>query len=258
MKINMKIFFLLSLLINLFCIQASHAQESLRIGVISSFYSVLEAAKPRIVQQIKTPVDIIPITNSQLYEHLNKNKLPYDVVIFGENDKLGSTITNQRIENNSQIITSTRVVLWCPDTALPKRISLSDSLLQANVHSIALPGIDSMISDIFIKAIPQLPPTILLTRTENSLTSWQLAHNDKVECAVTIDKWLKPDDQFNLVSLQFVNLRGLVADTTKFPVESKMVISIMSSPLIQPLMMRSTILGASLPKPNIKKKKAVT
>lgn len=237
----MKFLFLFSLM-TLMCSAAfAQAQEPLRIGVINSMYAVVENAKPRLTQQIKMPVSIVSVPNEQLYEELQHKKLPYDVVIFAENERLGTLELNQLVQQHSQVITSSQVVLWCPEIYLPKRISLSDAISEANVQSIATPGLSSVIGDIFLKAMPELSSKVNLIPTSNSVTALQMAHNGQAQCAVTIDTWLKPTDQYSLISSQPVHFRGWVNDTSRYTAQARTIISIIGSPLLQPLMARSSL-----------------
>ena len=258
----MKFLFLFSLLTSMCTAAFAHAQEPLRIGVIASMYAVVENAKPRLSQQIKVPVSLTAVPNEDIYAALQHKKLPFDVVIFGENERLGSPEVNQFIQEQSQVITSSQVVLWCPDVYLPKRVSLSDAISEANVQSIATPGISSVIGDAFLKAMPELSSKVHLVPTSNSVTALQMAHNGQTQCAVTIDTWLKPTDQFSVISPQMVNFRGLVNQNSNYAAQSKMIISIMGSPLLlQPLMVRSSLITPpSVPSKSTlnKRKKAAT
>lgn len=256
----MKFFFLFWLSLSLWVPQV-HAQESLRIGVIASLYPVIENSKPRLTQQIKMPVTITALPNEQIYSELHQKKSSYDVVIFGENDRLGSVSLNRFIEDNTQVIASSQVVLWCPNIFLPKRISLNRSIEEAQVQSIAMPGINSVIGDLFLRSMPELPGSIHLLPTSNSLTALQMAHSGQAQCAVTIDKWLKPTDQYSVVSSQPVNFRGFVSENSRYTAQAKNIISIIGSPLLQPLMVRSSLITPPpIPVKIItpKRKKAVT
>ena len=258
----MKFLFLFSLLASMCGAAFAHAQEPLRIGVIASMYAVVENAKPRLSQQIKVPVSVTAVPNEQIYDALQHKKLPFDVVIFGENDRLGAPELNQFIEENSQVIIASQVVLWCPSLSLPKRVSLSDAISEANVQSIATPGLSSVIGDAFLKAMPELSSKVHLVPTSNSVTALQMAHNGQAQCAVTIDTWLKPTDQFSVISAQTVNFRGLVNQNSHYAAQAKTIVSIMGSPLLlQPLMVRSSLITPpSIPvKTSLnKRKKAAT
>ncbi len=255
----MKIVFLFLLFLNMCWATQASAQESLRIAVIASLYPVVENSRPRLTQQVKMPISVTALPNEQIYNELNQKKGSFDVIIFGENDRLGNVALNQFVEENTQVIASSQVVLWCPHIFLPKRLNLGNTIEEAQVQSIALPGISSVIGDLFLRSIPALPSSVHLLPTSNSLTALQMAHNGEAQCAVTIDKWLKPSDQFAVVSSQPVNFRGFVSESSRYPEQAKNIISIIGSPLLQPLMVRSSLITPPTVKTILnKRKKAVT
>lgn len=244
------------------CLTPVQAQETLRIGVIASLYPVIENSRPRLSQQVKVPISITALPNEEIYDVLSQKKAAFDVLIFGENDSLGNTNLNQFIEESTQVIASSQVVLWCPHVFVPKRLNLGTAIEEAQVKSIALPGINSVIGDLFLKSVVALPASVHLLPTSNSLTALQMAHNDEAQCAVTIDKWLKPTDQYTVVSSQTVNFRGFVSENSRYPSQARNIISIIGSPLLQPLMVRSSLTTPPLLPGKInnlnKRKKAVT
>lgn len=228
---------LLSLLISVL----SSANEPLKVGVASSFLPVLETIKPRLVQQLGVPLEITAEKNIDLYDnHLKQRSTAYDLIIFSENQSLASPIFNQQLLKKTEIIISPQVVLWCPRLNMPKRISLNDIITQVNIHTIAAPGPSSLLTDTFVKTIYKLPGSIQLVNTSNSLTAWRMANTQQVDCAITLDKWLKPTDQFNYISTEPINFRGWINGKGKYGSQSKQIISILSSPLLQPLMIRAT------------------
>ena len=72
------------------------------------------------------------------------------------------------------------------------------------------------------------------------MAAWRMARNNQVQCAVTLDKWLKPTDQFVNVSYNEILLRGYINPNLRDKTQARQVLALLGSPLIQPLMMRST------------------
>lgn len=229
------------LLISLMISGITYANHPLKVAVATSFLPVMENIKPRLVQQLGVQIEITSETNIVLHEeHLNKPSTTYDLIIFSENKNLLSPASYQEIIKKSSVIIAPHVVLWCPNINMPKRIGLNDVITQANIQSIATPGPISLLTDMFFKNVSKLPPHIQLTNVSNSLTAWRMANTKQVDCAVTFDKWLKPTDQFNYVSTEPVNFRGWVKSNGRYKAQSKQIVSVLSSPLLQAIMMRST------------------
>jgi hypothetical protein len=242
----MKKRFISALVLSLFTSALSSATEPLKIGVTASFLPVLETIKPRLEQQLGVHIHVTAEKNSQLYDdHLKQLTTPYDLIIFAENESQTTPLFNKELIKVSNIITSAQVVLWCPYLVMPKRVSLSDSIKQVGVNSIAIPDPGSLVTQIFSKNVPKIPKSTYFVNASNSLTSWRMAYSQHVECAVTLDKWLKPTDQFNYVSTEPINFRGWIKENSSFNSQSRQAISILSSPLLQPLMMRSTSSGSA-------------
>lgn len=217
-----------------------HAVDTLRISISQGFQPVLESLKPRLVHQLGMNIEVIPRPNIELYADFNKKTVDSDVVIFVENTTYGNLKLNQFLESSSQIIAASQVILWCPNSPLPKRVSLLDTLQQAKISTIAVPIKGSRVSNIFIKSVPNIPANTRLVTASNSLTAWRMARNKQVQCAVTLDKWLRPGDQFTYISNEEIILRGYISPNHKNSVKAKLVLNLLSSPLIQPLMMRAT------------------
>ncbi|XID75083.1 hypothetical protein ACF3NA_00440 [Alkanindiges sp. WGS2144] len=228
------------------------ASETLSVAIPSSFQPMLESLKPRLNEQLGTTVMIQAKGNEGIYQDLNQQKMTNDVIIFVENPSLGKNNINAYLSKNSQVIAASQVVLWCPNLYLPKRVSVQDSIFQANIKSIALPIKENRVHQIFIKNIPKLPASTKLTLTKDSLVAWRMARNQQVQCSATLDKWLRPTDQFVRVSAEQIILRGYINPELKNPAKAQQMLNLLSSPLIQPLMMRSTSLelaqGTAKPK----------
>lgn len=231
----------LLLLVSFWMSTAVSANEPLKIGVAASFLPFMENIKPRLSQQMGVAIQITGEKNIDLYEkHLSRTNTPYDLIIFSENRHLTSPANQQNIIKRSEVITSPHVVLWCPYINMPKRVSLNDIITQSNIQSIATPGSSSLLTDIFIRTVSKLPSTVRLMTADNSLDAWRMANLQQVDCAVTFDKWLKPTDQFNYISPEPINIRGWVKTNGRYTTQAKQIIYTISSPLLQPIMMRST------------------
>ncbi len=230
-----------------------HATETLRIGISQGFLPVLESLKPRLVQQLGMNVEILPSKNADLYNNFTKKAIDADLVIFVENPGYGNPKTNKFLENHSQIIAASQVILWCPNNPLPKRVTLLDTMFQAKISSIALPPKGSRVGDIFVRNVPNIPSSTRLVTATDSLGAWRMARNKQVQCAVTLDKWLRPGDQFVYISNEEIILRGYINPARKNTVKARQVINLLSSPLIQPLMMRATSIETAQDTHKIKK-----
>ncbi|WP_026472314.1 hypothetical protein [Alkanindiges illinoisensis] len=230
-----------------------HAVETLRVGISQGFQPVLESLKPRLSQQLGMNIEISPRQNIDLYTEFNKKTVSSDLVIFIENPAYGTPKINQFLENNSQIIAASQVILWCPNNPLPKRVTLLDTLFQAKVSTIAVPPKSSRVGSIFLKNVPNIPANTRLVTAGDSLAAWRMARNKQVQCAVTLDKWLRPGDQFVYISNEEIILRGYINPARKNTVKARQVINLLSSPLIQPLMMRATSIELAQDIPKIRK-----
>ncbi|RYZ89717.1 MAG: hypothetical protein EOO68_25160 [Moraxellaceae bacterium] len=221
-------------------VMPAHAVETLRISISQGFQPVLESLKPRLAQQLGMNIEVVPRPNVELYNDFNKKTVNSDVVIFVENNSYGNLKLNEFLETSSQIIAASQVILWCPNNPLPKRVSLLDTMHQAKISSIAVPIKGSRVSNIFIKNVPNIPANTRMVTASDSLAAWRMARNKQVQCAVTLDKWLRPGDQFTYISNEEIILRGYISPNRKNSVKAKLVLNLLSSPLIQPLMMRAT------------------
>ena len=215
------------------------ATKTLTIDINDGFYPVLQSLKPRLVEQLGMDINIVSKTNSEIYANLNKNIIPADLVLFIENSNYGTPKTNRFLTINTEIVAASKIVLWCPNTALPKRISIRDTIKQANIKSIAVLPKGTMIHQFFAQSLPNLPKNIQLVTTPTSLTAWRMARNNQVQCAVTLDKWLRPTDQFVYISYNEIFLRGYINPALRNKMQIRQVLNLLGSPLIQPLMMRS-------------------
>lgn len=218
----------------------AHAAETLRVEISQGFSPVLESLKPRLTQQLGMNVEVFSRPNIELYADFNKKNTTSDLVIFVENTTYGTPKTNQFLDANSQIIAASQVILWCPNSPLPKRVTLLDTLAQARVNSIAVPPKGSRVANIFYKYVPNIPANTRLVAATDSLNAWRMARNKQAQCAVTLDKWLRPGDQFVYISNEEIILRGYINRNRKNGLKARQVINLLSSPLIQPLMMRAT------------------
>jgi hypothetical protein len=231
----------------------AHAVETLRIGISQGFSPVLESLKPRLTQQLGMNIEIYSRPNIELYTDFNKKNVTADLIIFIENSGYGAKKVNQFLEKNSQIIAASQVILWCPNDPLPKRVTLLDTLFQAKVSTIAVPPKGSRVGNIFLKSVPNIPSNTRLVTASDSLAAWRMARSKQVQCAVTLDKWLRPGDQFVYISNEEIILRGYVNPARKNTVKARQVINLLSSPLIQPLMMRATSIELAQDRPKNKK-----
>lgn len=231
----------------------AHAVESLRIGISQGFSPVLESLKPRLTQQLGMNVDVVARPNTDIYTDFNKKNINADLIIFIENTSYGTPKVNQFLENNSQIVAASQVILWCPNNPLPKRVSLLDTLFQAKISTIAVSPKGSRVNNIFLKNVPNIPANTRLVTASDSLAAWRMARNKQVQCAVTLDKWLRPGDQFVYISNEEIILRGYINPASKNIQKARQVINLLSSPLIQPLMMRATSMEMAQDVPKIKK-----
>ncbi len=229
----------------------AYAVGSLTIDINDGFQPVIESLKPRLVKQLGMDISIIPKTNHDIYADFDKNLITSDLVLFVENSNYGNNRINPFLTANSQIVAASKIVLWCPGTALPKRVSLRDTIKQANIKSIAVLPQGTMISQMFNKSLPNLPKSTQLITATTSLNAWRMARNKQVQCAVTLDKWLRPTDQFAYISNHEILLRGYINPASSNKVQARQVLSLLGSPLIQPLMMRATNIDLvqNLPKP---------
>lgn len=218
----------------------AYASGTLSIDINDGFQPVLESLKPRLVKQLGMNVDINPRANHDIYADFNKNLVTANLVLFVENPNYGNARTNEFLMANSQIVATSKVVLWCPNIALPKRVSIRDIIKQANIKSIAVLPQGSMMNQMFTKSVPNLPKSTQLVTAPTSLSAWRMARNKQVQCAVTLNKWLRPTDQFAYVSYNEIVLRGYVNPALGHQAQAKQVLNILGSPLIQPLMMRAT------------------
>lgn len=216
------------------------AVGSLTIDINDGFQPVLESLKPRLEKQLGMDVTIIPRTNHDIYADFDKNAITADLVLFVENTNYGSNRINQFLAANSQIVAASKVVLWCPNTPLQKRVSLSDTIKQAKIKNIAVLPKGTMMSQLFTKSLPNLPKSTQLITVSTSLGAWRMARNKQVQCAVTLDKWLRPTDQFASISNSEILLRGYINPALSNKTQARQVLGLLGSPLIQPLMMRAT------------------
>ena len=214
-----------------------HAVEPLTINVTEGYRAVLESLKPRITQQLGTNVEIVGKQNRELYNEFNKGQPSADVIVFVENKAFGNPQTNQMLSQKSQVLAVSQVVLWCPNMYLQKRVSLADTLTQAQIRTIAVPDKRSVINSIFTRALPNLPPHTQLVATNTGLSAWRMARNRQTQCAVTMDKWLNPNEPFIYVSNEEVTLRGYVHNP-KIAFKAQQTLAMLSSPLVQPMMIR--------------------
>lgn len=218
----------------------AYASGTLSIDISDGFQPVLESLKPRLVKQLGMNINITPKSNHDIYADFNKSAMTADLVLFVENPSYGNQRINQYLTASSQIVAASKVVLWCPNVPLAKRVSLIDTIKQANIKRIAVSPEGTMISQMFNKTVPSLPKSIQLVNAPNSLAAWRMARNNQVQCAVTLDKWLRPTDQFAYVSHNEIILRGYINPALNNKAPAKQVLAVLGSPLIQPLMMRAT------------------
>lgn len=217
-----------------------YASKTLTIDINDGFQPVLESLKPKLTKQLGMDINIVSKTNHKIYEELNKNQISADLVLFVENSNYGSPRVNQFLSENSHIVAASKVVLWCPNTPLAKRVSLNSTINQSKIKSIAVLPQGTMIEQMFRKSLPNLSKNIQLITAPTSLLAWRMARNNQVQCAVTLDKWLKPTDQFVNITYNEILLRGYINPTLRNKTQARQVLSLLGSPLIQPLMMRST------------------
>ncbi len=217
-----------------------YASTTLTIDINDGFQPVLESLKPKLTKQLGMDINIVSKTNQKIYEELNKNQVGADLVLFVENPNYGTPRINQFLSENSQIVAASKVVLWCPNTPLAKRVSLSSTINQSKIKSIAVLPQGTMIQQMFSKSLPNLSKSIQLVTAPTSLAAWRMARNNQVQCAITLDKWLKPTDQFVNVSYNEILLRGYINPNLRNKTQARQVLALLGSPLIQPLMMRST------------------
>lgn len=235
----------------------AQAVETLRIDISHGFSPLLESLKPRLVQQLGMNVEVVSRPNIELYSEFNKDSnkknTSSDLVIFVENTSYGMAKTNQFLNNHSQIIAASQVILWCPNSPLPKRVSLLDTLFQARISSIAVPPKDSRAGSIFYKSVLNIPARTRLLAATDSLSAWRMARNKQAQCAVTLDKWLRPGEQFVYISNEEIILRGYINPASKHNLKARQVINLLSSPLIQPFMMRATSIELAQNRQKLKK-----
>ena len=229
------------------------AVDTLSVSIPNSFYPTLQTIKPRLNERLNTNVVIAARSNNDIYKELNQQKLSSDVMMFVENPQLGKATMNDFLAKNSQIVAASQVVLWCPNQYLAKRVSAQDTIAQSNIKTIAIPVSSNRVNQIFLKNVTRVPAGTKFISTEDSLTAWRLARNQQVQCAVTLDNWLRPSDQFMRVSAEQIILRGYINPAAKNPAKARQMLSMLSSPLIQPLMMRATSFELAQDLPKLKK-----
>lgn len=246
----MKLLQVLALSLGLSVLPA-HGMDTLRVNISEGYLPVLLSLKPRLTEQLNANIEIVGKPNTELYNDFIKEHNTADIVVFVENPAYGTPQLNSFLKKKSQIVSISQVVLWCPNIYLPKRVSLLDTLTQANITSIALPSKSSMINTVFTHSLPKVPATTQIFTSTNGLTAWRMARNKQVQCAVTIDKWLNPNEQFVYVSNEEIVLRGYINPSSKVSVKAQQTLAMLSSPLIKPMMIRisNSDLVQNLPQP---------